>query len=478
MDTRCAKSSGKGSAMDKVTARKLYRSGEGPTMAKLMELDDEVERLKKLVASLSSNSTNSSKPPSTDGPGVQRPKKQSGSRKPGGQPGHKGHKRALLPPEEMTRIIDLHPDRCRRCGQFLDGAPEVGDVARYQTFELPQIEVIKTEYRRHAHRCTCGCITRAAIPEDARNSIFGSNIHALASYLAATHRISRRGLSEIMSSLLNLDVSLGAIDEMVMRSSEAMKPVVEDIESRLPSLDHLNIDETGWKNKKDRRWLWVFVSVFFTVFKLSPSRGSQVLESVLGKQFNGKITSDDFSAYNKYVAKERWQLCWAHVIRKFRVLLDGSEEAARFGETMLGLSNQLFSYWHFYKHRVIDTELWITRADEIRNEMTELCEIHMKATDKTLKMRTKKTLAKMDMLFTFVRAEGIEPTNNAAESALRPAVQLRKMCFGSASENGERFIERALTIKETCRLQKKNHFQYMSDLMKSFFEKQPYPAII
>jgi len=471
--------------MDREIARKIYRSGEESVVAKLIELDDEVERLKKENASLKQNSTNSSKPPSSDGPGVDRKQRQSnpnkvrGVRKPGGQPGHKGHKRKLLPPEEMTEIHDLHPDRCRKCGGLLKDTAEVGDVARYQTFELPKIEVIKKEYRRHAHRCRCGCVTRAAIPENESQSIFGANVHALASYLATTHRVSRRGLCEIMSALLNLDISLGAVDDMLMRSSEAMKPVTEDLESRLASEDHLNIDETGWKKQKERRWLWAFVSSVFTVFRMSASRGSQVLESVLGKIFNGHITSDDFSAYNKYVDKKKWQLCWAHVIRKFNALLDGEEESVCFGNEMLKLASYLFSYWHFYKDGLIDQDYWIRVADEIREEMTERCEtVSGVSQDKSLRKRADATLKKMDNLFTFVRVEGIEPTNNRAERAIRPPVQLRKMCFGSASEKGERFIERAFTVKETCRLQGKNHLEYLSKLMQSFFNKQPYPALI
>jgi transposase len=464
--------------MDRNTARELYRSGEEPTIAKLMELDDENERLKKKIASLSQNSTNSSKPPSSDGPSVKRPVNEPSKRKPGGQPGHKGHKRELLPAEEMTQLIDLHPERCRRCGRLLADAQEIGQAVRNQTFDIPPIELIKTEYRRHAHRCACGCVTRASLPDISTESQFGPAIHALAAYLVTSHRVSRRGAAEIMSSVLNLDISLGAVDEMVMRVGDAMKPVVDDLVNRMPQQDHFNIDETGWKNKKDKRWIWAFVSVVFSVFKLSASRGSIVLESMLGKDFNGKITSDDFSAYNKYVNKKKWQLCWAHLLRKFIALLDGGPEAERFGQAMLTASWQLFSYWHLYKQRAFDTELWITRADEIRREIMELCVVYSEASDEMVRKRAQKTLEKIEMLFTFVRAKGVEPTNNAAERALRPVVQLRKMCFGSCSEAGEHFIERAFSIKETCRKHNKNILTYLSNLMKSAFEKRPFPALI
>ena len=177
------------------------------------------------------------------------------------------------------------------------------------------------------------------------------------SYLATTHRISRRGLADIASAMLNLNISLGAIDAILMRVSDAMNPIMTEVEQQLLLEERLNIDETGWKKKTERRWLWVFAGPCITVFKLDVSRGSQVLESMLGKEYKGSITSDDYSAYNKYVDKSRWQLCWAHMIRKFRKLAEGEGESKRFGEKLLKLSEYLFSYWHLYKARAISRNL-------------------------------------------------------------------------------------------------------------------------
>lgn len=189
--------------MNKKQAEILYDSGKEPTVSKLLELDDEIERLKQKIASLDKDSTNSSKPPSSDGPGVKKQKKAPSNKKPGGQKGHKGKKRPLLSTDKMNHVHDLYPPACENCGRALDPEKDRDseNVLRHQVFELPKIEPEKSEYRCHELQCTCGHKTRAQLPHDVAQSNFGSRVHASVAYLSCVHRATRKGIIQIMQIL-------------------------------------------------------------------------------------------------------------------------------------------------------------------------------------------------------------------------------------------------------------------------------------
>ena len=482
MATRLSGISGKGSPMHKPEAELLYDSGKDPTVGKLLELDEENKTLKAKIAALSTDSTNSSKPPSSDGPAVKKKSKKQGRRKRGGQIGHKGKKRVLLPEGEMDHIVSIFPDSCEKCRETLthDESGEPSRPLRHQVFDLPEIHPIKTEYRCHELPCTCGHVTRAALPPEVAESNFGPGVHAAVAYLASVHRGTRRGIAEIMCTVFGLDISLGAVCRILERVSLACEPEAEQIRENIAGAHALNIDETGWKSAGSPRWLWVFVSSVAVFFQVASSRASKVLESVLGASFSGVITSDDHSAYNKYHKSGVRQLCWAHLIRKLKCLKDGraSPDAYLFARHMLKEAGTLFSYWHAFKEAgCTREELWQASA-LIRGRMKSSCLRYRESSDKDVRTRAAGFLKNWDILFTFLRVEGIEPTNNTAERAIRPAVQWRKICFGNQSCGGERFTERILTVTRTCRMQQKNAFRFLTHLMTAFFRQEPLPSLL
>jgi transposase len=482
MATRLSENSGKGSAMDKPEAERLYDSGKDPTVGKLLELDEENKTLKAKIAALSTDSTNSSKPPSSDGPAVKKKSKKPSRRKRGGQKGHKGKKRALLPEAEMDNLQNIYPQTCEECGKTLtpNQSEEPSKPIRHQVFDLPEIHPIKTEYRCFELACSCGHLTRAALPAEVAGSNFGPGVHAAVAYLASVHRGTRRGIAEIMSTIFNLDISLGAICHILERVSLACEPEAEHIKENIAGSSALNIDETGWKSAGSRRWLWVFVSSVAVFFRVSSSRASKVLQSVLGESFTGVITSDDHSAYSKYHKSGVRQLCWAHLIRKLKCLKDGraSPAAYLFSRHMLKEAGTLFSYWHAFKEAGCSREeLWQASA-LIRGRMKCCCLRYLESTDKDVRTRAAGFIKNWDILFTFLRIEGVEPTNNAAERAIRPAVQWRKICFGNQTCDGERFTERILTVTRTCKVQQRNPFQFLAHLMSAFFRQEPLPSLV
>ena len=483
MAIRLSGSSEKGSPMDKPEAEALYDSGKAPTVERLLQLDDENKALKAKIAALSTDSTNSSKPPSSDGPQVSRPKKKKSSRSNGGQKGHKGHKRELLSADRMDNIVDHYPDACENCAAAMDpgNCPETSEPTRFQTFELPKIKPTATEHRCHELGCEiCGYKTRAQLPAEVAQTQFGPRVHGAVAYLTSVHKIGRRGIVEIMNTLFGLTLSLGSVCNCVDRVSPELEAPAEEARHTLPGALNLNIDETGWKCKGDRRYLWVFVSPLVVYFSIAASRGAKVLNSVLGDVFNGVITSDDHSAYNSYHKNGIRQLCWAHIIRKLKGLKEGrsSPDAWMFSKNMLHEIGQILACWHAFKGGIINRSQLLDATLLMRARMKNYCLKYSKSSDKLVRTRAKRLLRYWHCLFTFLTHEGVEPTNNSAERGLRPAVQWRKLCFGNQSEAGERFTERILTVTRTCQLRGKNAFHFLADLMEAAFKGTTRPSLI
>ncbi len=475
--------------MDAREAELIYDAGKDAAVKAFLEMDarikaleEQVRVLTEKIASLSTNSTNSSKPPSSDGARVTKPKRKKSKRSPGGQKGHKGHKRVLLPVEEMDHVKDHYPSECERCAGPLspESCEETSEPERYQTFELPEVKPIKTEHRCRELGCPCGHKTRAQIPPEAAQSQFGPRVHGAAAYLTSVHKIGRRGIVEIMNTLFGLNLCLGTVCNCLDRVSPELEIPAEEARQSLPEAVNLNIDETGWKCKGDRRWLWVFVSPLVVYFHVAASRGSAVLKSILGETFKGVITSDDHSAYNSYHKNGIRQLCWAHIIRKFKGLKEsrGSPDAYIFSKNMLHEVGQIFGCWCAFKNEIISRDQLLAATHLMRARMKRYCVKYSKSSDAQVRTRAKRTLRYWHCLFTFLTHEGVEPTNNAAESAIRPAVQWRKLCFGNQSEAGERFTERILTVTRTCQLRGKNAFHFLADLMEAAFKGSPRPSLI
>ena len=469
--------------MNRQEALRIYNSGKEEVIEKLLSLAKHIHQLEQSIAALTRNSSNSSRPPSSDPPGTKKTKKKSKSkRKQGGQPGHKGKNRKLLPAEAMDKIHDIFPECCEHCRNPFS-ATLVNPFAkpvRHQVFDLPVIVPIKEEYRCHSLTCQCGHSTAALLPEHVAHSNFGPRTHAAIAYLAATHRVTRRGIAEIMQTLFGLGISTGAVCNAAERTANACLPVVRAIKQYAASALTLNIDETGWKYQGKRRYLWTFVAPGAVFFHISPSRGAKVLREVLGDSFAGIITSDDHSAYNSYHKKGLRQLCWSHIIRKLKSLKDdrSSPHAYCFARNMLGDIGAVFSHWHAFLKAGSSREQLLQATLPMRERMHDFCIIFRNSSDPRVQTRTKRLLDNWQHLFTFLAHDGVQPTNNSAERAIRPAVQWRKICFGSQSVIGELFTARLLTVARTCQLHDINVFEFLTRIVSVYFSaKQRLPSL-
>jgi hypothetical protein len=472
--------------VDRRVAEKLYDSGKEPTVAKLLEYDEENEKLKREVAQLKKNSTDSSKPPSSDNPRDknQQPKTDNGNnkkRKPGGQPGHKGSMRELIPVEEVDDVVHFYPEKCENCGKALpqdETANEVGEPFRWQVAEIEPIKPIVTEYQGHTTLCECGCQTAASLPPEVLTSNFGARLTSIIAYLAAVLHVSRRGTCEFCETLLNINISLGSVQNLLEGASDALDEIDNRLKDALPKEPALNSDETGWRD----RWLWIFVASTFIYFQAAKSRSSQVLVDVLGNVYKGILCVDRWGAYTKY-HKGLFQICWAHLKRDFRGILKigeaaQAEDAIVFAQTMEKLRRKIMAVWYLFKDGHISRSELINKTKSARNAMRRCLMQYMHSEEKSVRTLSNKLFKRFDDLFTFIFYEGIEPTNNIAERGIRPAVQWRKICFGNRSDNGAALTSRLLTVTRTCWLQKRNPLEFLVDAVTAHRSGQTAPTLI
>lgn len=466
-------------------AEKLYESGKEPTVAKLLEQDAEVQELKRKIANLEKDSTNSSKPPSTDKPGEKgsKPtkKKKKKKRKPGGQPGHKGSHRNLIPVDEVDEVIAHYPDKCKDCGKELpqdETANVIGDPFRWQVTEIEPIIPKVEEHQCHTTQCDCGCHTTAILPPEVAKSNFGSRLTAIVAYMTGVLRVPRRGIREFCETLLNIKVALGSVQNLLQTTSTALEPADKQLKDALPKEPVINADETGWRD----RWLWIFVASTFIYFHVAKTRSFNALVDVLGQVYQGILCVDRWGAYTKY-HKGLIQFCWAHLKRDFLGVLKigqktDSKEAVNFADTMEKLRKRLMAIWYRFKREDISRAELVKKARPIKAAIKRCLINHMHSEEKCGRSLARNLFKHFDKLFTFIYHEGVEPTNNSAERGIRPAVQWRKICFGNRSDKGAVLTSRLLTVSRTCWLQNRNPLEFLADTITAHRRGEPVPSLL
>jgi transposase len=418
--------------------------------AALQERDHELE------AQLGQNSSNSSRPSSTDPPQTPaRPKAPSTGRRRGGQPGQRGGFRALLPVEQVDEVIAVLPEACRHCGQrFPEPAGgRRGRSWRHQVVELLPLAVRVTEYQMMVRRCpSCGKRTRAELPPGVSRRPFGARLTAVIALLSGRYRLSRREVWQLLQDLWQVRLSLGAVLRQEQAQSAAFAPIVEAARAAVQQAHAVNIDETGWRQEQQRAWLWTVVTPALTVFRIDRRRGGAVVEALLGSAFTGVVGSDRWSAYSRFPAEQR-ALCWAHLKRDFQALVDRGGEAEPIGRWGLAEIQRLFALWQRFRAGECDRPELRRRLIPLQARLGRLLRRGQDSPDRKAAGLCRELTKWWPALWTFARVEGVEPTNNVSERALRPVVLWRKGSFGSDSEAGSRFAERLLTVVATCRQQ-------------------------
>jgi transposase len=452
------------------------------------ELEARVEELERQVKGKTSK--NSSLPPSSHHPHAKPPAgKHKSKKKRGGQPGHKKHERPLIPTEECDEVKPLKPDQCRRCGEKLSGSDPA--PLRHQVWELPEIKAHVTEYQRHRLACSCcGETTCAELPVGVPQGQSGPRLMAFTSLLMAYYRQSKRRTAGFLSSLLGQPCCPALTVKIQNQVTAAVQPSFQELAAELPSQEHLNIDETPAKEKNGKAWLWTFVAKWFTVFAVRATREATALDVFLTEKFQGIVTCDRAKMYWQ---EGRLQWCWAHLKRDFQAMIDsgdkgmaaaatlhgGAKRAKWLGERLRAATCELFEHWGDYRNGKISRATMVRRMWPVRRKVERLLLRGMQQ-DESKKARgtCRELYEHRQWLWTFLRHDQVEPTNNAGERALRHAVIWRKLSFGTQSTAGSRFVETMLTVIETCRQQRRNAFTFLTAAVEAHLAGQSAPSLL
>jgi transposase len=444
------------------------------TMASMVStLQEQVRTLQK---QLNQTSQNASCSPSSDPPQHRRPGHPQSHRCRGGQPGHPGHTRPLIPVEAVDEVVVLKPTQCTHCQ-----APLAGDDPtpwRHQVIEMPPIKPVVTEYQWHQLACpVCGAITRAPWPAGVPSGTYGPRVQATVALYTGAYRLSKRTTQQAMAEVFGVPMSVGTISQLEQATTEAVAAPVEEARTYVHEQAVAHLDETSWRQGDKRAWLWVAVTNWVTVFVVRMSRGGQVARELVGERFSGILVTDRYSAYNWYPVRWR-QLCWAHLLRDFEAMRDRGGCSEEIGDALLAQAHQMFTWWHRVREGTLQRSTFRSYMTPLRREVERL----LKAGSRCGVPKTAGTcwdiLKWREALWTFVQVEGVEPTNNTAERAIRPGVLWRKGSFGTQSAEGSRFVESMMTVVATLKQQQRNVLEYLTTACEASLRGEEAPSLL
>ncbi len=441
------------------------------------------------------SSRNSSKPPSSDGSGFKptgKGKSKGSGRKRGGQEGHPGAGPDLLPSEQCQEVIPHHPSNCRGCGEPLRG--DDPEPLRHQVVDIPQIVPFVIEHQLHRLVCPhCHTTTCAELPVGVESGGFGPRLSALVGLLGSVYHLSHRKVQGLLDQVLGIEASTGAINSIRCRLSDSLAALVEEAAETIRWEQVAHMDETGGpignadghNPKGQRGWLWVVVTPTLTVFHLALSRSAEAAKQLLGEAFAGFVISDRYSAYS-WLPLERRQICWAHLKRDFIAIAERFGVSAAVGQQLLELEHQLFHQWHRWREGLISRQELLALTTPIRQafeaKLREVSDLGFAKGEKTPWASTVRTCRQIlrvaPALWTFLEHPEVEPTNNAAERALRPAVIHRKLSYGVQSRRGGLCQSRLLTVTTTLRQQGRDVLEFLVEAWEAHRHGQPAPSLI
>ena len=422
------------------------------TIAKLLERVKELERhVEKLTKR---NSSNSDQPPSSDNP-YHKPGASKEKKNPKRKKGHPGVRQKLLKP---TREHHIYPERCE-CG-----CCEFKDIQHYYThqhIELPKVQLEISHLHLYKGKCkSCGREQKGYVSSEYQTG-YGPRLSAFIVELVGIAGNSRRMVQGFCHSVLGLSISLGAIQKVIERGSKAILPHYETIRDKARSSKVNHVDETAWYKSGELYWLWVMVNSVIAFFMVHRRRSREAFKELIGR-WEGILVSDGYAVYKKWVNSR--QTCLSHLIRRAKGLAESSNpELSRCGEWAL---KELRTLVHIAKAPPSKGE-W--RAFYAR--LCRLIGLYRDSKSEAGKF-VRRIEGEMDSLFTFLTEDGVEPTNNLAERTIRFGVLWRKRSQGTQSDKGCRWVERILSLRQTCKLQCKSTFNVLVDAFSAYFKVQ------
>jgi transposase len=457
---------------------RLIAEAMAPLQKRITELEKRVVELESENARLKKNSSNSSKPPSSD---IVKPPKpmplHGGKRKIGGQAGHERHLREPFTAEEIDRVEPHTLHACPNCGGRVRPAGMPPRVVQQAELVVQPVEVV--EHQAGAYRCErCGKIHYAAMPAEVeQGGLLGPQLTALVGYLKGVCHASFSTIRRFCRDVLKLTISRGQLVKVIHKVSAAMAGAYDQLRALLPDQTYLNVDETGHKEMGQRWWTWCFRAQLYTLFKIDHSRGSEVLLEMLGQTFEGVLGCDYFSAYHKYMGDfgVAVQFCLAHLIRDVKFLTELPDKVtAAYGQRVLERLRQLFHVIH--RRETMDPTRF-QRA--LERERDALLGVGKRAPPRIeAQNMAERFRLNGEAYFRFITTPGVEPTNNLAEQAIRFVVIDRLVTQGTRGERGRRWNERIWTAIATCTQQGRSVFEYLRQSLAAHFTRKPAPSLL
>ncbi len=489
MSIRCCASIETACAMTRDQAIALYRAGQEPVVQKLCELSAQLDEQAKKIAVLEKNSSTSSKPPSSDITKPPKNKKSKGKKnKPGGQPGHSKHERTPFSAEEIDKHTEYHCPSCPECDSsnmvLLDEEPKI-----IQQTELLEVVTHTEEHRAYPYYCgDYEEIHYASFPEEVvKEGLFKARLTALVAYMKNACHASFSTIRKFLRDVVGVPVSRGYLVKLINKVSDALAPSYEELLNRLPLETTLNIDETGHKDRGNLFWTWVFKADLYVLFRIDKSRASQVLIETLGREFEGTIGCDYFSAYRKYMKdfNVQVQFCIAHLIRDIKFLTKLPDEQTQlFGEKLLSAVKRMFKHIHDADNMSqadFESAMEKAKADILRIAIDEapsrIDENGKEQLNHAQNMANRFRLHG-DAYFRFITTPGMDPTNNVAEQAIRFIVIDRHVTQGTRSAKGREANERLWTVIATCALQGRSAYHFILQAVHAYFYDEPVPSLL
>lgn len=439
---------------------------------RIAALEAEIEELKRL---LGRNSNNSSMAPSKDSreARTQRSKKRSG-KKQGGQPGHPGQHRTMV--ADPDRVVEHWPSACQGCGGSLaEGDAVKGEPVAHQVSEIiTRIEV--TEHRRMRVRCECGACTLAGLPAGVPAGAFGPGVASAAATMCAA-RIGRRETVRIFSDLFGLTISPASLQGLLAQSAIALEDPYLEILKALDTEPVRGADETSWPQAGEGQWLSVSTSDRMALFQIAKRRDRDAAKALLGEVPEGVIVTDRYAVY-LFLDDTQRQMCLAHVARDLVALGERNGTPGRLGRQLARELGAVFGVLHQPGRDPADLKQLREDIAPHRQRLHDLFTKGTRCRDPKTRRFCQGLLNHETALWTFTRVPGVPATNNASERALRHAVHWRRTSYGTQTDTGNQIVERLLTIRETCRLQRRRLHDYLTSAITANLHGHPIPPVL
>ena len=438
---------------------------------KIVELEKRIEELERL---LGMNSSNSSKPPSSDRPGMPSVLPKRRRKKRGARNGHQPFMRNLLPPEKVTKRVEMKPQACHCGGTNLEKTGE--EPLRHQVVDIPPIEPQVTEYIQYTYRCKdCGELIYQPLPDELKRKHFGPGTLSIVGILTGFLNTSKRKALAILNEVFSVPMSLGGLSNCEAQLTDVLQQPNNEAAEHVRCQDIAHADETGWpRGNKQKGWLWTFCCATAAFFMVHANRSQQAARKLMGG-FAGKLVSDRYNAYNFY--KLVRQICWAHLKRDFKAVSESKGAIGKPGLELYGLAKKILKMRKRVRDGTLQWRTFQNRMPPLIARVEKLLEQAAKSKC-TLSGKCRRILKYRKHLWTFVYDQNVEPTNNLAERIVRQAVLWRKISFGTQSERGARYVERILTVCATCRLQERSIIEYLREACSCHFNGIPAPSLI